>query len=121
MVKPELFSWAGTDSPDIYQLGLDKARASQYQVADQIKDFDVALEYYQDDQKMVFGLEVGDLPEDFLDKSDSFFYLNLRDSPAISLVDIFGKSKSLSWLQDLGLQSMVIYEGDGIIDGELRF
>jgi hypothetical protein len=47
--------------------------------------------------------------------------LNLRDNAAISLVDILGKSKSLSWLQDLGFQSMIIYEKDGTIDGELRF
>jgi hypothetical protein len=120
VVKPELFSWQEV-LPDIYQLGLDKAVVDRYQIADQLKDVKVDLEYYQDDQSIVFGLQVADFPEGFGDEPDSFFYLNLRDNAAISLVDILGKSKSLSWLQDLGFQSMIIYEKDGTIDGELRF
>ena len=120
VIKPELLKWQET-SVNVHQLVLDKSVVDKYKIADQLTDIEISLGYYQDEQGLVFGLHTADLSNIILHESIGFFYLNLTDNDTISVVDILGKSQALSWLQSIGIKSIIVYEDEGIMEGELRF
>lgn len=120
LVKPELFVWQESD-PHVYQLNLNQSETERHQVTNQIKNFNSDYHYYQDRETVIFAL-TGNLSAtavfDGIDATN-FIYLNLlADS---NLVDILGKSKMLSWLQNLEAKGIMIYDDGKMMQGGIEF
>lgn len=124
VVKPELFVWQEFDpNPNAYQLQLNQQEIEKFKLTDQLKVFKSNYNYYQDDQIAIFAQNSDWSKTAVFNSINSanFFYLNLLVDA--ELADLLGKSKTLSWLQDLAVKSIIVYEDEraGAVQGELKF
>ncbi|HBH46409.1 MAG: hypothetical protein A2445_05315 [Candidatus Jacksonbacteria bacterium RIFOXYC2_FULL_44_29] len=123
VIKPDLFAWQEIN-PGEFTISLDKAKANEYQVSDQLGEIKVPFGYSNDGEALLVTSSPETQPacRRQLAKASrsNFVYLNLL--PGDGLVDvILGSSEVLLWLREQGASSLMVYEEGGVARGEVKF